>query len=189
MYFYKYFLKSNKLSYKLSYKKVMNYSQNIGGYNKMKEVNKIISGEINRGKDKAKDIKLMCLDLQVIKNISENNAKTNEDIFLECICNAYYLGLERGFTRTNRMDRYITNKEEFEACLKKQMYIGRVNGMFKDENEAIKKYNKVFEDGFPSIPLLNRPEKEIIEIVETCIKENKDVYEMGYLKLDNDIMY
>ncbi|WP_317396438.1 hypothetical protein [Faecalicoccus pleomorphus] len=61
--------------------------------------------------------------------------------------------------------------------------------MLKDENEAIKKYNKFFEDGFPSIPLLSRPEKEIIEMVETCIEENKDVYEMGYLKLDNDIMY
>ena len=61
--------------------------------------------------------------------------------------------------------------------------------MLKDENEAIKKYNKFFEDGFPSIPLLSRPEKEIIELVETCIEENKDVYEMGYLKLDNDIMY
>ncbi|WP_317396437.1 hypothetical protein [Faecalicoccus pleomorphus] len=87
----------------------------------MKEVNKIISEEINRGKDKANDIKLMCLDLHAIKNIAENNAKTDEDIFLECICNAYYLGLERGFTGTNRMDRYITKKEEFEACLKMKM--------------------------------------------------------------------
>lgn len=61
--------------------------------------------------------------------------------------------------------------------------------MFKNENEAVDAYNKVFEDGFPSIPLLSRPEKEVISIVETCIKEKKDVYEMGYLKLDDDIIY
>lgn len=61
--------------------------------------------------------------------------------------------------------------------------------MFKNENEAVDAYNKVFEDGFPSIPLLSRPKKEVINIVETCIKEKKDVYEMGYLKLDDDIIY
>lgn len=61
--------------------------------------------------------------------------------------------------------------------------------MFKTENEAIEAYNKKFKDGFPTIPLLSRPEKEVIEIVEQCIKNNKDVYEMGYLKLDDDIVY
>lgn len=61
--------------------------------------------------------------------------------------------------------------------------------MFKSEKEAIEAYNEKFEDGFPSIPLLSRPEKEVIEIVESCIENNKDVYEMGYLKLDDDIMY
>ena len=43
--------------------------------------------------------------------------------------------------------------------------------------------------GFFSIPLLYRPQKEAIEMIETCIKNNKDVYEMGYLKLDDDIIY
>lgn len=61
--------------------------------------------------------------------------------------------------------------------------------MFKTENEAIEAYNDNFKDGFPTIPLLSRPEKEVIEIVESCIKNNKDVYEMGYLKLDDDIVY
>lgn len=61
--------------------------------------------------------------------------------------------------------------------------------MFKTENEAIEAYNKKFKDGFPTIPLLSRPQKEVIEIVESCIKNNKDVYEMGYLKLDDDIVY
>lgn len=61
--------------------------------------------------------------------------------------------------------------------------------MFENEKEAVKAYNEKFEDAFPSIPLLSRPEKEVIEIVESCINNNKDVYEMGYLKLDDDIIY
>lgn len=61
--------------------------------------------------------------------------------------------------------------------------------MFENEMQAIDEYNKVFEDGFPSIPLLSRPEKEVIEICERCITEKKDVYELGYLKLDDDIIY
>lgn len=61
--------------------------------------------------------------------------------------------------------------------------------MFKNENQAIEEYNKVFEDGFPSIPLLKKPESEIIEMVETCIRENKDVYEMGYLESDDGVIY
>lgn len=61
--------------------------------------------------------------------------------------------------------------------------------MFKNEWEAVKEYNKVFPGGFPSIPLCHKPEKEVIEIIENCIKEKKDVYKMGYLKLDNDIKY
>lgn len=61
--------------------------------------------------------------------------------------------------------------------------------MFENEKEAVKAYNEKFEDGFPSIPLLSRPEKEVIEIVESCIENDKDVYEMGYLKLDDDLIY
>ena len=50
--------------------------------------------------------------------------------------------------------------------------------MLKDENEAIKKYNKFFEDGFPSIPLLSRPEKESAnleteEIIQTERQKEK----------------
>lgn len=61
--------------------------------------------------------------------------------------------------------------------------------MFKDEWEAVEEYNKVFPGGFPSIPLMRKGKEKVIEIIENCIKEKKDVYKMGYLKLDNDIKY
>lgn len=56
-------------------------------------------------------------------------------------------------------------------------------------DEAIKRYDGMFEDGFPTIPLLRDLEdNECIKIINKCIEERKDVYEMGYLEL-SDIEY
>ena len=50
-------------------------------------------------------------------------------------------------------------------------------------------YKKKFNDDFPTIPLaVSLEDKEIIEIIENCISQNKDVYELGYLEL-NDVCY
>lgn len=57
------------------------------------------------------------------------------------------------------------------------------------ENKLQKMYNeykKKFNDDFPTIPLaVSLEDKEIIEIIENCISQNKDVYELGYLELNN----
>lgn len=51
-------------------------------------------------------------------------------------------------------------------------------------------YAEMFDDGFPTIPLATgRTEKELIEIIDKCLKEKKDVYELGYVKDDEDIYY
>ena len=55
---------------------------------------------------------------------------------------------------------------------------------------ALEEYEKVFNDGFPTIPLmLNRTEEEVIKMIEQCIKENKDVYTIEFLEDDEDIEY
>lgn len=47
-------------------------------------------------------------------------------------------------------------------------------------------YKKKFNDDFPTVPLaVSLEDKEIIEIIENCISRNKDVYELGYLELNN----
>jgi len=58
--------------------------------------------------------------------------------------------------------------------------------MFSEEClKSLKQYNDMFEGGFPTIPLaLSRTDKEIIEIIDRCISEKKDVYDLGYLSLD-----
>ena len=46
----------------------------------------------------------------------------------------------------------------------------------------LKAYAEQFEDDFPTIPLmLNRTEDEVIEIIDRCLREGRDVYEIGYL--------
>lgn len=50
---------------------------------------------------------------------------------------------------------------------------------------AIELYEKKFNTTFPTIPLLTtHSDEKIIEMLDKCIVENKDVYEMGYLSED-----
>lgn len=54
----------------------------------------------------------------------------------------------------------------------------------KEVYKAIELYDKTF-DSFPTIPLLrDYPDEEVIEMINECIKNNKDVYEMGFLDID-----
>lgn len=62
--------------------------------------------------------------------------------------------------------------------------------MKKEVEEAIKLYDETFEDAFPTIPLLmDIPDDEVIEMINKCVVEGRDVYEMGYLSLDPNIVY
>lgn len=54
--------------------------------------------------------------------------------------------------------------------------------------KALERYKEKFNDDFPTIPFESQEDEEIIGIIDECIEENKDVYDLGYLSLD-DIMY
>jgi hypothetical protein len=57
-------------------------------------------------------------------------------------------------------------------------------------DKKMQEYARQFDDGFPMIPLgWGRSETEIIEIIDKCLKENKDVYELGYIENNSDIDY
>lgn len=63
----------------------------------------------------------------------------------------------------------------------------------KETNEAIKKYEEHFNSDFPTYHYefnANKEkdfEEEIIEVINKCIKNNKDVYKSGYLNFDDDL--
>ena len=53
----------------------------------------------------------------------------------------------------------------------------------------LKKYAEKFDDGFPMMPLgWGRTEEEIIELIKNCISNNKNAYEIGFVKED-DVEY
>jgi hypothetical protein len=60
--------------------------------------------------------------------------------------------------------------------------------MMNELEKAFERYKKKFDDDFPTIPFDSRKDEEIIDIIDECIEANKDVYDIGYLSLD-DIMY
>lgn len=56
--------------------------------------------------------------------------------------------------------------------------------------KAMDDYENAFGDDFPTVPLaISRPPEEVISIIRECLKKKKDVYESGYLSLDENIMY
>ena len=57
-------------------------------------------------------------------------------------------------------------------------------------DKKLAEYLEIFKEGFPMIPLKwGRTDKQVIEIIDRCLKEKKDVYELGYITDDDDVMY
>lgn len=51
-------------------------------------------------------------------------------------------------------------------------------------------YKQKFNEGFPSFQVFRgRETQECIEIVQKCLREDKDAYELGYATLDEDVEY
>lgn len=56
-------------------------------------------------------------------------------------------------------------------------------------DNALELYENKFDDSFPMFSMKGTPPNEIVEIINNCISENKDVYDMGYLSLNGDVIY
>lgn len=51
-------------------------------------------------------------------------------------------------------------------------------------------YINTFGEGFPSFQVFRgRETQECIDIVERCLREQKDAYELGYATLEEDTEY
>jgi hypothetical protein len=52
------------------------------------------------------------------------------------------------------------------------------------------KYYEKFGEALPTYQIARtRTEDEVIAIIEECISKGKDVYELGYCTLDDDVQY
>lgn len=54
--------------------------------------------------------------------------------------------------------------------------------------KALERYQERFNDRFPTMELFCGNE-ETIKMIDQCIANGKDVVEMGFYKLDDDILY
>lgn len=56
-------------------------------------------------------------------------------------------------------------------------------------DKALELYRKTFNDSFPSFVFITVKTEEVIDIINKCVNAKKDVYDMGYLTLDDDVIY
>ena len=57
-------------------------------------------------------------------------------------------------------------------------------------DEYLQKYVNAFGEGFPMYQLgRTRTETEIIEIIERCLREDKDAYDLGLVTDNADVDY
>ena len=67
-----------------------------------------------------------------------------------------------------------------------------MKSLFGDDElmDKMAEYKKAFKDGFPTIPLAwGRNDAEIIEIIDECLKKKKNVYQLGYVKDGEGVVY
>ncbi len=57
--------------------------------------------------------------------------------------------------------------------------------MMAELDEALDNYNKKFDDTFPMFAMMCKPQNEVIKIINDCIEKETDVYDLGYLDLDD----
>ena len=56
--------------------------------------------------------------------------------------------------------------------------------------EKLEEYKERFNDNFPTIPLMRgRSDKEVIAMIDACLKANKNVAEMGFYSSNEDLLY
>lgn len=55
--------------------------------------------------------------------------------------------------------------------------------------KKMQEYEELFGDSFPSFNFMHLDPEGIIKIIDDCLEEGKDVYELGYIDDDDDVKY
>lgn len=57
-------------------------------------------------------------------------------------------------------------------------------------DEYLDKYYDKFGEALPMYQIARtRTDDEVIDVIKDCLKQGKDVYELDYCTLDEDVMY
>lgn len=55
----------------------------------------------------------------------------------------------------------------------------------KELDKFLKLYEYTFDDSFPMFAMQCTPQDKVIDIINECVKNDKDVYDMGYLDIND----
>lgn len=59
-----------------------------------------------------------------------------------------------------------------------------------DLDKKLAEYAETFDDGFPMVTFADgRTPEEIADVIDKCLKANKDVYALGLLTLKDGVQY
>ena len=59
----------------------------------------------------------------------------------------------------------------------------------KELDVKLKEYKEMFDDDFPTFCFMHLSMKEIVNVIERCIHEKSDVYDLEYIEEDPDVKY
>lgn len=55
--------------------------------------------------------------------------------------------------------------------------------------KALDEYEAAFGDGFPMYQMGGESPDKVISIIKECIEKEQDVYKLGYLSEDDNLLY
>ena len=64
-----------------------------------------------------------------------------------------------------------------------------MNVLDPELEQKLRQYRDIFDDAFPTIPFSGYETSEVLKIIDSCVRQKKDVYESGYLTLEEEMVY
>lgn len=59
----------------------------------------------------------------------------------------------------------------------------------KNFDKAQERYKLLFNDYFPTFQLSYLSPEEMVDMINECVEKKQNVYQLGYLTLEDDVVY
>lgn len=59
----------------------------------------------------------------------------------------------------------------------------------KNFDKAQEQYKSLFNDYFPTFQFSYLSPDEMVSMINECVEKNQDIYQLGYLTLEDDVVY
>lgn len=59
----------------------------------------------------------------------------------------------------------------------------------KNFDKAQERYEKLFNDYFPTFQFSYLSPEEMVDMIDECVEKKQNVYQLGYITLEDDVVY